>query len=167
MRLSGATGALLVMTALAVLLVAAVGCGGGSGAVGSGGVKWLYDSDEALSRAQAANKPIVINFYTDICPACRLMDQTTFVNGNVTRLLNERFLCLKSNSGKTSLHQTYGIGAVPTTVFTTPDGYQKRYEIVRIVGAAPADRFYQLAQAVLERWEQVGCEGGSPGASQL
>jgi len=149
-----ATKAFLLMTALAVLLVAAMGCAGGSGAAGSGGVKWLFDQDEALSRAQAENKPIVINFYTDVCPACRTMDAMTFANSTVGALLNDNFICLKSNAGKTDLQSGYVIGLVPTTVFNVPYGYGKDYEIVRVVGAVPPARFYQLAQAVLEKWRQ-------------
>ena len=119
----------------------------------TGPLNWLADQDNALELAQSQNKPILINFYTDACPACRLMDQTTFTDTELISFLNSNFVNLKSNAGKTALYQRYGIRAVPTFIFSTPDGYSQNYEILRHVGYRDADQFYVLAQAVLEKWQ--------------
>ena len=114
------------------------------------GVQWLADWNEASNRAEADSKPVMINFYTDACPACRKLDQETFADADVSAFLNDNFVPLKSNAGKTSLYMNYGIRAVPTTVFVEPDGS----EIARIVGYISADSFYQDALEVLERWQK-------------
>ncbi len=138
---------------LVIALLVAVGIGtvGCSTAEGKGKVKWLNDWTEALSRAQDQNKPMVIYFYTDMCPACLRLEQNAFSDDELSAFLNKNFICLESNAGRSTLHARYGIdGTVPTTVFSASDGYQKKYELARIVGAAPADHFYQVALAALE-----------------
>lgn len=137
---------LLALAAVATLLA---GC---SASGGSAGVNWLYDSQEALKQAQAENKPIMVNFYTVICPACKRLDEGAFSDTKVTDYLNENFICLKSDSGKSTLYQRYGIRAVPTTLFSVPDGFGAEFEIGRIVGAAAPDQFYDAAGEVIEMW---------------
>ena len=93
---------------------------------------------------------MMINFYTDICPACRKLDQDTFADVTVGAYINANFVPLKSNLGKSDLHRQYGIPAVPITVFATPEGR----EIGRIIGYRPPDVFYQGATTVLAYWQE-------------
>jgi len=138
---------------IAFLALVAIGTTGCSVVSGGGTVNWLNDRSEALSEAQSQNKPILINFYTDLCPACRKMDQNTFTDDDLGAFLNSNFICLKSNAGKSPLYMKYGISVVPTTIFTEPDGYDKQYEIARIVGYVNASEFYQIALDALEQWQ--------------
>lgn len=141
----------------AVICLVAVGTAGcafmgvgepGSGATGGGGkVQWSTDWNEAITEAQAENKPMMITFYSDICPACRILDGNAFSDDELSVFLSTSFVCVRSNAGWSRLHTVYGIPGVPTTVFTSPDGA----EITRIVGAASVESFYQKAQAALER----------------
>lgn len=138
---------LLTLAAIAALLAGCSASGKGAG------VNWLYDSQEALKQAQAENKPIMVNFYTAICPACKSLDEGAFSDTKVTDYLNENFVCLKSDSGKSTLYQRYGIRAVPTTLFSVPDGFEAEFEIGRIVGAAAPDQFYDAAVEVINWWQ--------------
>ena len=132
---------------MALLAVIAASC---TVAGGQGQIEWLYDWSEASSKAQAENKPIMINFYTDMCPACRKLDQETFTNEELADFLNDSFICLKSNAGRTGLHARYGLSGVPTTIFTGQEGF----EIGRIVGFWRASQFRQGALAALDLWQQ-------------
>mgnify|MGYP005842929067 CR=1 FL=1 len=111
-------------------------------------IQWLRDWDEALRRAQAQNKPIMVNFYTDVCPYCRKLDQNTFTDASVIALVSERFIAVKSNAGKSLLYRDYNIGPVPTTVFTRPNGE----EIGRIIGYYPAQPFRQGIEEAWNLW---------------
>lgn len=142
--------ACVLLLALAVVAVLLTGC---LASDGSSSINWLYDSQEALKQAQAENKPIMVNFYTDICPACRKLDQSAFSDKKATEFVNKNFICLKSNAGKTSLYQRYGIRAVPTTLFSVPDGFGTEYEIERIVGVVAPDQFYDAAVKVINWWQ--------------
>lgn len=114
------------------------------------GVQWFRDWDEATTKAQVNNKVIMINFYTDVCPACRKLDNYTFADEEVSVFINDKFVPMKSNAGKTILHRNYGIRGVPTTVFTEPDGK----EIGRIVGYVPSDKFRDGALKALDLWQE-------------
>jgi len=111
-------------------------------------IQWIRDWAEALRTAEVENKPIMVNFYTDVCPACKKLDQYTFTDAAVIALVNERFIPVKSNAGKSSLYQEYGIGGVPTTVFTRPNGE----EIGRIIGYYPAEIFRQGMEEAWNLW---------------
>ncbi len=147
------TSRLQVIAAIPVFLalLAAVALGAGcSGAGGESKINWMSDWEPALERAQAQNKPLMIYFYTDMCPACTHLEENAFSDDELTLYLNHNLICLKSDAGRSTLHGRYGIGGtVPTTVFSKPDDYQKEYEIGRLVGSAPAGDFYEAA-AVLE-----------------
>jgi thiol:disulfide interchange protein len=143
--------AIVVIVFLALVATVTTGCS--IIASGGGKVTWLNDWSEALSEAQSQNKPILINFYADICPACTRMDQTTFSDEELGVFLNSNFICLRSNVGRSTLYAKYGITAVPTIVFTEPDGYDMQYEIDRIVGYLNAAGFYQEALDALEEWQ--------------
>ena len=136
-----------------IALVATVTTGCSTIAGGGGKVDWLSDWSDALSAAQAQNKPILINFYADVCPVCVRMDQTTFSDEELGAFLNSNFICLRSNVSRSTLYSRYGITVVPTIVFTEPDGYDKQYEIDSMVGYVNADGFYQAALDVLEEWQ--------------
>lgn len=142
--------ACVLQLALAALAILLTGC---LASEGSSSINWLYDEQEALRQAQAENKPILVNFFTDICPACRKLDQGAFSDQKVTDFVNKNFICLKSNAGKTSLYQKYGIRAVPTTLFSVQDGLDVEYEIGRIVGVVIPDQFYDAAVEALKRWQ--------------
>ncbi|MDY6911750.1 MAG: thioredoxin family protein, partial [Chloroflexota bacterium] len=73
------------------------------------GINWINDWDEALNRAQTENKPMMINFYTDTCPACVKLDNDTFTDEKLANLVNENFINVKSNAGRTPLHANYGL----------------------------------------------------------
>ena len=151
------TVALVLILYLALFAATLAGCtnniGGSSNTNTSATLNWLTDQEQALMVAQSQSKPILINFYTDACPACRQMDITTFVNKDVIELLNSNFTNLRSNAGKTPLYKNYGVSAVPTFIFITPDGYSQENVITKAVGYRNADQFYVLAQAVLDTWK--------------
>jgi thiol:disulfide interchange protein len=147
--------ALVLASLVIVVAVGAIGCSGVSGAPAATGTTMVWETDwtKALTEAQAENKPILVNFYTNACPSCRKMDQTTFVDADLVEFLEANFINLKSNAGESSLYQRYGISAVPTIVFSTPEGYDTTYEISRFVGYRDAAGLREEAEAALAAWQ--------------
>lgn len=154
---------LLMLTGIAV-----AGCSSTEGVTGSNpagtaietdSILWFKDSNEALSRAQDGTKMIMINFYTDMCPACAMLDNNTFTDRDLIALLNENFVSLKINASKSSLSYVYGITAVPTTVFISPAGYGRNNEIARVTGYIPADSLSQGLQEILQYWQGIQATG--------
>jgi len=119
-------------------------------------VNWLYDYDQALSRAKDENKPILMDFYTDWCGWCKKLDAETYGDETVAAFLNESFICLKVNAEEhADLAKEYEVLGYPTIVFLSPDGE----EIGRIVGYEPPNKFLQDAKNMLTRWTSAQKEG--------
>lgn len=138
----------LLVSVLALLLINAASCSSKDDA-GESTVNWLYDWQEAFIKAEKENKPLMINFYGDRCPGCTYLDSRTFSDEELSAFLNDSFVPLKSNVGKSSLHENYHIQILPTVVFASPQGT----EIARLVGYRGPDKFEQEAQVVLSWWK--------------
>jgi len=143
-----AAGRFLALLAFVAVLVLPVACDRGS--VDSE-VNWLYDYDEALTRAQSENKPVMIDFWADWCYWCNELDSKTYSDDQVGQFLNENFVCLKDDVSKSNLGQIYRIGySIPVILFLNPDGSVIPGGLLR--GYRNAEVFLQEAKAVYEQW---------------
>jgi thioredoxin-related protein len=113
--------------------------------------EWLEDWDEAITEAEAQEKSILINFYTQICPACRALDKNTFADKSIATFMCENFINVKLDASKSSLSAKYGISGVPATLITTPDGT----EIGRISGYYPPKAFMTGLERAMELWNEM------------
>ena len=93
-------------------------------------VDWYPWGDEALARAKAENKPILLSIGYSACHWCHVMERESFENEEIARLMNENFVCIKvDREERPDLDQIYmdavqlfaGRGGWPLTMFLTPD----------------------------------------------
>jgi uncharacterized protein len=94
-------------------------------------VDWYPWGDEALARARADNKPILLSIGYSACHWCHVMERESFENADIATLMNENFVSIKvDREERPDLDQIYmdavqmvtGRGGWPLTVFLTPDG---------------------------------------------
>ncbi|HVA68212.1 MAG TPA: thioredoxin domain-containing protein [Candidatus Binataceae bacterium] len=94
-------------------------------------VEWNPWDDEALGRARAENKPILLSIGYSACHWCHVMERESFENEAIAGLMNENFVPIKvDREERPDLDQIYmdavqlmaGRGGWPLTVFLTPDG---------------------------------------------
>jgi len=123
----------LVFAALIIVMLAAAGVNAQSE------IEW-HDQD-GMQIAMSQNKPTMILFSSDRCPACVKLTGE-FAD---TRVINmsKNFVPIV---GSRVLDSQYGIRYVPTIVFTNSQGM----EVHRIVGYRDADTLMQEMQKVLE-----------------
>jgi thiol:disulfide interchange protein len=139
----------ILLVLVLALLLSAANCNIRQGETSESKVNWLYDWNEALGKAQNEDKPIMIDFYADWCVPCKRLDSDTYSDEALSAFLNDNFVSLKSNVDKSNLGGNYGITAIPTVVFVSPEGT----EIGRRVGYRTPAQFYQDAQAILSQWQ--------------
>jgi uncharacterized protein len=94
-------------------------------------VDWYAWGDEALARARAQNKPILLSIGYSACHWCHVMERESFENEQIAQLMNENFVSIKvDREERPDLDQIYmdavqlltGRGGWPLTVFLTPEG---------------------------------------------
>jgi len=94
-------------------------------------VDWYGWGEEALARAKAENKPILLSIGYSACHWCHVMERESFENEQIAQLMNENFVSIKvDREERPDLDQIYmdaiqlltGRGGWPLTVFLTPDG---------------------------------------------
>jgi uncharacterized protein YyaL (SSP411 family)/aryl-alcohol dehydrogenase-like predicted oxidoreductase len=93
-------------------------------------VAWYPWGPEALARAAAENKPILLSIGYAACHWCHVMERESFENEAIAAQMNESFVCIKvDREERPDLDQIYmaatialsGSGGWPMTVFLTPE----------------------------------------------
>src|SRR6478736_1103845 len=93
-------------------------------------VDWYPWGPEALGRAAAENKPILLSIGYAACHWCHVMERESFENEAIAALMNESFVCIKvDREERPDLDEIYmaatvalsGSGGWPMTVFLTPE----------------------------------------------
>ena len=87
------------------------------------GIQWEKDLDKAKAKASAENKPLLLHFYGDSCPPCKLMERDVFPNARVIEKMNADFIAVKIDTSRSpQLMKQYGIRSIPTDIFLSPAG---------------------------------------------
>lgn len=111
------------------------------------GVTWQTDFNSALKQAEKADKPLMVDFYTDWCGWCKKLDQDTYPDSKVTEL-SRKFIAVKLNGDKyPDLVKKYKVNGYPSIVFLNSKGV----EVSRVVGYQNADTFLKSMQTALNK----------------
>ncbi|PYQ24265.1 MAG: hypothetical protein DMF81_06030, partial [Acidobacteria bacterium] len=94
-------------------------------------VDWYPWGEEALSRARAEDKPILLSIGYSACHWCHVMERESFENEAIAELMNRHFVCIKVDREErpdlddvymaATLAMNHGQGGWPMTVFLTPE----------------------------------------------
>ena len=93
-------------------------------------VAWYPWGPEALARAVAEDKPILLSIGYAACHWCHVMERESFENEAIAAQMNESFVCIKvDREERPDLDEIYmaatvalsGSGGWPMTVFLTPE----------------------------------------------
>src|ERR1700675_1742788 len=94
-------------------------------------VDWYPWGAEALARARAENKPILLSIGYSACHWCHVMERESFENEAIAQVMNDNFGSIKvDREERPDLDQIYmdavqvltGRGGWPLTMFLLPDG---------------------------------------------
>lgn len=104
--------------------------------------------DDILAKADDESKMVMIDFYTDWCVWCKVLDDSTYTDPEVIEL-SKNFINFKVNAEKNEgrlLVRRYGVMGYPTILFINKEGI----EVDRWIGYAKPAKFAQKMQDVLD-----------------
>ncbi len=94
-------------------------------------VDWRPWGQEALDKAQAEDKPILLSIGYSACHWCHVMERESFEDERIAGMMNDNFISIKvdreerpdiDNIYMNAVQALTGSGGWPLTVFLTPDG---------------------------------------------
>lgn len=94
-------------------------------------VDWYPWGEEALEKAKAENKLILISIGYSACHWCHVMERESFENEEIAQLMNEYFVCIKVDREErpdvdqvymNAVHLMRGQGGWPLNCFALPNG---------------------------------------------
>ena len=124
-------------------------------------VDWYPWGPEAFAKAKAEDKPVFLSIGYSSCYWCHVMERECFMDPEIARLLNERFVSVKVDREErpdvdqiymTAL-QAFSNGGWPMSMFLTPDGrpfYGGTYFPPKERQGMPG--FPTILQGVVEAW---------------
>ncbi|HEX6746449.1 MAG TPA: thioredoxin domain-containing protein [Longimicrobium sp.] len=127
-------------------------------------VDWYPWGAEALERARAEDRPILLSVGYSACHWCHVMERESFENAETVALMNELFVNVKVDREErpdvdsiymTAVQQMTGHGGWPMTMFLTPRGepfYGGTYYPPEPRYGMPS--FRQVLRAVAEAWRE-------------
>ena len=134
---------------LALGFAAAVAYGGGGGGAASPGIRWERRFDEALKKARAVHKPVMIDFWAEWCGWCHRLDRTTYQDPAVVKL-SEDFVAVKVDTEgdprDAAVAVKYDVSSLPTIMIVSPQGRP----IVRLNGFVGPGQFPRVLETAKE-----------------
>jgi thioredoxin-like negative regulator of GroEL len=128
--------------ALAILMLVPLGCSetdkGGEGVTGSS-INFIEGYEASLAAGKMKNQPILIDFYTDWCRWCKVLDTVTYVDSGVIALSDKIVFGRLNAEVDTIARKNNSITGFPSLLLFDSEGK----EIDRIVGYLPPDQFIE------------------------
>jgi len=114
-------------------------------------VRTVAELQTALAAAQAAGKPVMLDYYAAWCVSCKEMEATTFSDPRVVAALGNAVTLqadvTANNAASRALLARYHLFGPPATLFFSADGHEIR--AARLIG-------YEDASGFLARLRQYG-----------
>ncbi len=117
------------------------------------------DWHKARSLAAEQKKMLVVDFYTDWCSWCKVMDTTTFRDPAVAAFINEHFIPLSIDAEKglgITVAMKYRVNAFPSYGYFTHDGRL----VAKSIGYEPAGDYLKTLEDAVAKMEAGSYFGG-------
>lgn len=133
-------------------------------------INWETNYNTALEKAVKENKAIMIDFYTDWCTICKIIETNVYLDKEIASNINYNFVPLKINAEDNDenvklLTNKYNISAFPSAVFINTNGFI----IKKILGYIDTNDLLEEIKNIEKKSENINIEfaNNNPTAEKL
>lgn len=83
---------------------------------------WNTNYRAAMTEAQRRGLPVVVDFGSATCPACRMLERRTLSDARVQAALDDFVKVYVDGNEQVSLRESFGVQYYPTLVYLSPEG---------------------------------------------
>gem|GEM_PF-615244 len=130
---------------------------------------WSTDYRSALARAQKEGRPLVVDFGSPTCPACRMLENRTLSNPQVQESLQDFVRVYIDGNEQVELRESFGVQYYPTLIYLSPQGKVLRRQVGYVGPAEMTSVLQQVSASVPSREKidrAVASNPPGPGSSQ-
>ena len=111
-------------------------------------IPWQEWDADAFARAQELDRPVLLAISGSWCHWCHVMDETTYSDDRVIKMLSTRFVCIRVDTDeRPDVNARYNAGGWPTTAFLTPEG-----DVITATTYLDPAAMLDAISTVLEAW---------------
>src|SRR5262245_1510123 len=86
-------------------------------------IEWRHDYSRAFQEAKSSGRLLVINVHAAWCGPCQRLEQTTFRDATLTRIIRENCVAVSLDADQhAAIVQSLPVRAYPTQLFVTAEG---------------------------------------------
>ncbi len=120
-------------------------------------IDWAKDYKSAIKEAKRFNKPVFFVISRTTCPPCIRLENTTFKDKEVVKILNEDFVSVIAFTDKQDyMPRDLFLGVTPTLWFLAPDS-QPMFQPIR--GALDAKNLLEALSVVKDEFYKTKKSG--------
>ncbi len=148
MKKQNSSKVLFLLLSLAVVMLMLPGCGGEKSdqTVVAPSIDFVMGYEEAFAAAKERNQPVLIDFYTDWCKWCKVLDTVTYIDPAVVELSKSIVFAKVHAEKDTVAKESNSVTGYPSILLFDSDGN----EIDRIVGYLPGPEFVEAVNNYLK-----------------
>ncbi len=88
-------------------------------------INWYAWGETAFKKAKAEHKPVFLDVGTEWCTACNLMEEKTYTDSSIIRIINQNFICIKADAeAQPDVGARFLEWGWPALIFLDSDGNQ-------------------------------------------
>jgi protein disulfide-isomerase len=111
-------------------------------------IAWSDDLAATMQLAQSTGKPVLVHFYGDNCPPCRMLEKKAFKDPLLIQAIGEHLLAVRINAERdTKTAARFRVNRWPTDVYLYADGE----EIYRNISAQDPAAYEKTVLKVAEK----------------
>lgn len=122
---------------------------------------WLTSYKAGLAQAQREGRPLIIDFGSATCPACRMLESRTLRDERVQGELDNFVRVYIDGNEQVSLRESFGVQYYPTVVYLSPEGKVLK----RHVGYVGPDEMLQVLRTVANNVQKTSKDRAIAGSS--